>query len=81
MFHHIGDTYNEIENGVLVDYFCSNGKKYTGPPLSVSNSKPTCLANNMAYSGPINATTAVLSGDFCSTLNYGVYVACDPLPL
>jgi len=73
-----GDTYSEIENGEVVDYYCHNGQKYNTHPIGLEDG-PTCLIS-YSYRSVINTTTYVIRDDSCSTQPAFRFIVCDPYP-
>jgi len=78
MIYRTGDTYNEIENGEVVDYYCFNNQKYNTPTMPLFTG-PSCLYS-AGYYPNFTATVAVNQGEYCFEQEYGNYLVCDPVP-
>jgi len=78
-YYYTGDTYNEVENGALVDYYCVNNQKYDAPPMPPSSTQQSCLLS-ASLDNPISTYTQMILDSYCSTTEYSPLFICDPLP-
>jgi len=78
LLYYSADTYTEIENGLVVDYYCLNGQRvYTEKgPVPLQN-VPTCLYGGSSYQ-TVSAMTWMHSGDLCFKQTYSGFFVCDP---
>jgi len=75
-----GDTFNELENGNLVDHNCLDGAKFNMNGNAILDNEPTCIIYKSSGGNVTNVLPGVIVYPQCSNGDFSNVFICDPLP-